>query len=353
MSQRMTFFRKAMAAQRIKAVQELIAGLNADKERPILVGPWRSELGFEVSYWIPFVAFLRSKVKDFDARAHIVTRGGMGRLYSHLAAQGVDLYILRELAEIRRENLRSQVETGLLKQTQVTEWDERVLEDAADAMKVQRPFHVIHPAWMYWALAPFWSEDMGLNYLTSLTDYAPIPKPTLPETCPVPPKYVAVKFYSRHTFQYPHQEVGEWVQQTCATIAAQSPIVLLSSGCEYDDHADLQITGLNIASLPANILPEQNLYVQAAVLAHASAFVGTYGGVAQLALRMGVPGLSVYTQWSGTAHAHLSLSSYLSKLQNVPFAVGSLADSMFWRQVTSVPAEMVQTQVVVPEAVPV
>mgnify|MGYP001570963290 CR=1 FL=1 len=327
---------KASLAQRKQAVTRLIGELNADK-RHVLVGPWRSELGFEASYWIPFLAFLRHQVKHFDERAAIITRGGMGPLYSHLAAQGIDLYFLRDVKDVRRENLRGQADTGLLKQTQVTEWDEAVLDDAADKLNIPRPFHVLHPAWMYWALWPYWAEDAGLKYLTKLTDYAPIPKPPLPPECPLPPNYVAVKFYARATFQYPHPEVGEWVQRTVATIAAQAPVVVLASAPDYDDHLDIPLAGPNISSLPTDVAPEQNLYLQASVLAHAAAFVGTYGGVAQLALRMSVPSLSVYAQWGGTSHAHYALSSYLSKVQNVPFPMGSLQDSVFWRQITSVP----------------
>lgn len=339
------FSSHAPPAERQQVVTQLIAELNADN-RPILVGPYRSELGFEVSYWIPFLARIGQKVKRFNERAVIVTRGGTGVLYRHLATQAIDLYSLRAVKDVRRENLRGQVDTGLLKQTQVTEWDASVLDDAADALKVQRPFHVIHPAWMYWALEPFWAEEAGVKYLVSLADYTPIPKPQLAPECPLPPKFVAVKFYSRHTFPYPHPEVGEWVQKAVATIAAQTPVVVLASDSEYDDHADLAIVGPNISRLATDVPPEQNLAMQASVLAHATAFVGTYGGVAQLALRMGVPSLSVYAQWGGTSHAHYALSSYLSKTTGVPFILGSLADSQFWRQVLTVVPEQVSAPAV-------
>lgn len=334
----MTFSPKATHAQRQKAVAGLVAELNADK-RPILLGPYRSELGFEASYWLPFLTWLAKRVKGFDQRASVVTRGGLAPLYQAIAHQGFDLYALRSVTEVRRENLRQQAETGLLKQMAVTPFDEGVLDDAADALKVPRPFHVVHPAWMYWALEPFWAEDAGLKYLMSLADYsAPIAKPALHDEAPLPPKFVAVKFYARHTFPYPHPEVGEWVQQTVATIAAQAPVVLLSSSPDYDDHMDVPLTGPNIISLNPGP-PEVNLYQQAQVLGKATAFVGTYGGVAQLALRMGIPSLSVYAQWSGTAHAHFALSSYLSKHTNVPFCCGSLQDSQLWRQVLSVPMQ--------------
>lgn len=324
-----------MPAQRQKAVAGLVAALNADK-RPILIGSWRSELGFEAVYWLPFLTWLAKRVKGFDQRASVVTRGGLEPLYAHVAHQGYDLYALRTVTEVRRETLRQQADTGLLKQTQTTPFDDGVLDDAADALGVQRPFHVVHPAWMYWALEPFWAEDAGLKYLMSMADYSqPIAKPDVPADT-LPPKFVAVKFYARHTFPYPHPEIGEWVQQAVATIAAQAPVVLLASSPDYDDHMDVALAGPNIIALNPGP-PEVNLYQQAQVLGKASAFVGTYGGVAQLALRMGIPSLSVYARWSGTSHAHYALSSYLSKSTGVPFCCDSLQGSQLWRQCLSVP----------------
>lgn len=329
----MNFSPKATPSQRQKAVAGLVTSLNADKS-PILLGPWRSELGFETSYWLPFLTWLASQVPDFDTRAAVVTRGGLAPLYGSVAAQGFDLYALRSVTDVRRENLFDQKKSGLLKQTVVTDWDEAVLADAADALGLGAAYHVVHPAWMYWALAPYWTEEQGLTYLLSMTDYAPLPKLLMDGT--LPPKYVAMKWYGRATFPYPDPIVAEFVQHTVATVAAQVPVVLLHVDGDFDDHNEIPIVGANVHRLPANLAPEDNLITQAAVLSNAACFIGTYGGVAQTALRFGVPSVSFYSTWGGTAHAHLSLQSWLSKQTGTPFLVGSPEDSRIWRQVTSV-----------------
>lgn len=339
----MTFDAKALPAVRQQAVAQLVAELSADTQ-PILCGPWRSELGFEILYWEPFLRYLATVVSKFDTRAAIVTRGGMAPLYAAVASQGVDLYTLRSVTEVRRENLYDhRITSGGKTQKQLVEtaWDREVIADAADQLKLALPYHVVHPSWMYWACAPYWEEDAGLRYLSSLSQYVPLAKPALPADCPLPPRYVAVKFYGRSTWPYPHPDISEVMQQVTGTIAAQTSVVLLSSGNEFDDHLDVALEGPNITRLPP--LPvEVNLAVQAAVVAHATAFVGTYGGMAQLALRLGVPSASLYHEWKGTAHAHLSLSSWLSKASGVPFAVGSLTDVGLWKQLTSVSMRAIQ-----------
>lgn len=337
----LTFSPSAKPEARQKAVSGLLSDLNADRN-PIMLGPWRSELGFESMYWLPFLSFLASKVKDFDKRASIITRGGLAPLYQKVAHQGYDLYALRSVDDVRRENLFDQKvrqKGKTIKQIEPTEWDEKVTEDAAEAMSVGSVYHTVHPAWMYWALAPYWEEKAGLEYLASMTDYALIPKVSLPNV-PLPKSYVAVKCYGRATFPYPHPEVAGWVQKTVAMIAQQAPVVLLNSGSGYDDHIDIPISGKNIISLPSDVPPEENLLMQTAVLSHATAFVGTYGGVSQLALRLGVPSCSVWWEWGGTAHGHLSLSSWLSKRTKVPFLTSSIADTFFWEQVVRQPAKV-------------
>ena len=67
--------------------------MNTDR---ILVGPWRGEVGTEVSYWMPWVARAAQQIPDFWSRAVVVSRGGMGRLY-HPGVETVDLYQMRSV----------------------------------------------------------------------------------------------------------------------------------------------------------------------------------------------------------------------------------------------------------------
>lgn len=321
----------ATVKQREQAYARLVADLKADGA-PIIIGPWRSEVGFEGLYWLPFLRKLATQVPDFEKRAAVITRGGLAPFYP--ASKGVDLYTLRSVTEVRRENLYDHQHAKVLKQMKPTTWDGDVTAEAADTMGLGALYHEIHPAWMYWTLEPFWAEQVGLRYLLNYADFAPLKKPVLPEGIDANLKFVAVKFYGRATFPYPDPDIAAFVQRTVSQLATQTQVVLLSSSSEYDDHGDIPMSGPNVMKLPDNLAPEQNLIVQAAVLAHATAFIGTYGGVAQMALRMGIPSVSFWSgRFQGTAHAHLSLSLWLSQQTGTPFLAGSLTDSQLWAQV--------------------
>jgi hypothetical protein len=79
--------------------------------------------------------------------------------------------------------------------------------------------------------------------------------------------------------------------------------------------------------------PKENLAQQLRILSHAQAFIGTYGGLAQTALRLGVPSVSFWREFGGTAQAHLHLSDTLAKKTQTPFLAGSIEDGQSWRKV--------------------
>lgn len=326
----MTLFDPAATVKdRLGAWAQALDAIRRD-DRPILIGPWRSELGFEATYFQPFVAGLAQQIKGFAGRSALITRGGTAVLYQPHVTKAVDLYAVRKPTDVKRQNLYDQRHSGVLKQVVPTDWDTAVLRDAADALGLGLAYHVIHPAWMYWLLAPFWEGTQGLRHLQGLTDYGPLPRLEL-GAAPLPAEYLAVRFYARATFPFPDPAVTDFVRDVVGGLAAQLPVVLLQTPDLYDDHLDVPLTGPNVFTLPA-VKPEEHLAMHAAVIQRSRAFVGTYGGVAQLALRLGAPSMSFYAAWGGTAVQHLHLNDHLAKVTRVPFLVSSIADMGLWKQ---------------------
>src|SRR5574341_971370 len=100
------------------------------------------------------------------------------------------------------------------------------------------------------------------------------------------------------------EELRTWTQGLVEQIAKRLPVVLLESGLYADDHADFPLTGQNVLSIQGHVTPQNNLAVQSAVLAKAQAFVGTYGGTMQLAVRLKKPSVGFYAKFEGTCYAH-------------------------------------------------
>lgn len=307
----------------------------------IVLGPFRSELGFEVLYWLPFLNWALHKYGIGPDRCLAISRGGMGVFYP--AAKQVDLYALKGVEMVRHENQFDYEQRQIQKQTGVTVWDRIVATEAVTKVYgVGKKFRLLHPSWMYWLFDDVWNDFDTMQTVAKHTDYRPLPVPNMPEGFTLPEKFACVRFYERSTFPLT-PEVKMVCQQIVESIATRCPVVVLSQPYFTDDHIDLKLEGPNLIQLPKTA-PEENFILQAAVMARCQAFVGTYGGVAQWALRYRKPTISVYAQFTGTARAHLELSRALSQQMAppIPFEVCDLKAWNLWQGVMTKAAPVIE-----------
>lgn len=296
-------------------------------DAPIFVGPWHGEIGFEVLYWIPFIEQFCHAYGISKERLVPISRGGASAWYG--TQTGLELYAMRTPQQVRVENRLQVSRTGMFKQTNVTPFDTQVIRDAADTMHLSR-YHVLHPAWLYTRLAPYWTMNKGLTWANGQLRIEKLNAPLVAPTTPIPQDFVAVRFYHRKTFEGSDKQVRPFIAATVATIARDIPVVILDSRLSLDDHIDLtgDLSGPNIHHFEdfAPAVPETNLAAMSAILARARGFVGTYGGFAQLALRLGVPSVSFYTNWGSTSPAHLELAQIIALRSGVPSYVVRVGD---------------------------
>jgi hypothetical protein len=289
----------------------------AHSSKPILIGPWSSEVGFEALYWLPYLAYLRDRYKLDKSRLIAVSRGGAGVWYD--TASHVELYDYAPLSEWRVRALEQANRTGSIKQNTLTDWERHVLALVADRLGIRR-YHVLHPSLMYRELSAWWQDKQSVKWLLSRVKWPKMIVPPVPPELKLPPAYVCARFYCRSTWPA-HEDLVLFSQELVKRLSKRIPVVCLNTGLATDDHADIPLGGDNVFSINEFCTPQNSLAIQSAVLAKGQAFVGTYGGLAQLALRMGLPSASFYQKFGGTHSAHLTLSHLLSLKMGVPFLV--------------------------------
>lgn len=308
---------------------------------PILVGPFRGEVGFEALYWIPFVKRMAKRLHIAPDRLIPITRGGAAPWYG--MGTGPDLYALRTPQEVRVENRVQHMKYRMLKQTRWTRFDRAVIEDAATRLGLGY-YLTLHPAWMYARLGSFFEGKMSLHALEQEALFELLQPAPLPAGVQLPERFVAVRFYLRYTFPN-HPQIVQFAQESIRTIASHTPVVLLNAGLHVDDHVDITLPAHpNVFQFKdlAPVTAENNLALQSAALAKSLGFVGTYGGLAQLALRIGKPSVSYYHEWGGTAMAHKHLADAIALGQNIPCQVHKVGELPLLQSV--VPAMQVVAQ---------
>jgi hypothetical protein len=268
---------------------------------PIVAGPWLSEVGYEVLYWVPFLRWVAAAYRIAPERLVIMSRGGTASWYGDIASRYVEVFDHLSPADLAR----STGELGL-KQRGISALDRRLVADASSALGL-RDAQVLHPSLLFRWFAPFWSGHEGVAYVDRHTRFARVEAPDAAMPMPLPAEYVAVKLYGARAL--PDQPaVRAQLQGLAAALAERWPVVQLDTGLAVDDHADYRLdASARVTSLAGRLDPRTNLAVQTRVIAGARLFVGTCGSLAWLAPLLGVHTVPVFTDAS-FLHAHLHVA---------------------------------------------
>lgn len=297
---------------------------------PVLIGPWLSEVGFELLYWLPFLrwacAFAGLKREDI----WVVSRGGCRSWYQDIGAHYIDVLEFFTPDEFRAANERriaaqaaNHVALGLKagtqspKQHEVSDFDRAILDWTREAgLSGQR---WIHPSMMYAFFKPFWRKKAHDLYQRSTKV-----RRLQPIDCglSLPESYVAMKFYwsaAMPESPFATRVIRDIVHAQCES----TDVVLLHSDTQYDDHPSALVPShprVHHVDLP----PTSNLDIQTAVIAGATSFVGTYGGFSYLAPFLGVPTMALFGL-DNFRKDHLRLMKQITaQTLRVQFEVGGL-----------------------------
>ena len=284
----------------------------------IIVGPWVSEVGFEVLYWIPFLAWATGEFALARDRLIVVSRGGAGAWYRDVAEHYVDIFDLMSVKQFRRRNEVRWHDGGNQKQMAPSELDEQIIELVKERRGLTN-VTVLHPSVMYRLLRYYWYEKGAISLLEKHTVYRPMPTLDGGQLLKTLPRdYVAVRFYFRPSFP-DTTENRALVGRIISTLAQRTPVVLLNTGLSVDEHEDFDPgTGMGVHKIDHLMTPTRNLEVQSTVIAHARAFVGTYGGLSYLGPFYGVPSIALFSHEAELVPSHLDVSRRLSRRLDAP-----------------------------------
>ena len=271
--------------------------------RPLVAGPWLSEVGFEALYWVPFLRWVKAAFNLDADRVVAVSRGGVASWYAGVASRYVEMWDLMEPAEFARKNAAR----GVTKHYERSTLDDEILAGVARQIGTA-DFDVLHPGLMYRLFTLYWSGQRAMGFVDAHTRFETVAAPSLIDRALLPPEYAAVKFYAARSLP-DTPAVRDWMRRTVAALAEQMPVVLLDTGLVLeDDHADFDIGARGrVISAKAWMTPRDNLGIQTQIVAGAKAFVGTCGSIAWLAPQLGVntSALFIDPKW---LHAHLPVA---------------------------------------------
>jgi hypothetical protein len=297
--------RHAISAQRARLhamrLRRDLAAL-ASGGRTIVAGPWLGEVGFELLYWAPFLAWFVDEFRVAPERLEVVSRGGTASWYP-AGARYREIFEYLSPDDFRRRHDERVAHNGEQKQTQVLAFERDLLRQLTPDV---RDRVMLHPSTMYRLFAPFWWGHVDERWVHRFARYRALTPPPAPSFASSPP-YVAVKFYFNDCFQ-PTDANRAFVRRALEQLVERGRVVSLTTGLQLDDHGICDVETLGVEALPRDLDPRENLAVQSAIVAGATGFVGTYGGFAYLAPFFGVPSTAYYSDARGFSPSHLTMA---------------------------------------------
>jgi len=291
-----------------KETRELVTVIGRSG-KPIILGPWLSETGFELLYWIPFLAWAKAYGNFDPERLIVVSRGGAAPWYRHITPHYEDIFSFLTPDEFRVANERRIVEQGgRQKHIEVTSFDRDILA-RVQAKRGISGAELLHPSQMYQLFDHFWLQRTPVTLIEAFSVFNPLPAPPPSGIlAQLPEHYVAAKFYGNVALP-PTPENRQFVTSYLADLASRVDVVLLNTAQRFDDHDDFppSLRG-KLHSIDHLMTPENNLAVQTEVIRGARGFVGTYGGFSYLAPLCGTNTLAFYSHASGFRFDHLEVA---------------------------------------------
>jgi hypothetical protein len=288
--------------------RELVTSLGRSG-RPILIGPWLSEAGFELLYWIPFLAWAKAYGNLDPSQLVVISRGGAGSWYRDITTNYEDVLSFFSPDEFRARNEARIVEQhGRLKHVEICSFDREIIARVS-AKRGLSGVRLLHPSTMYQLFDHFWFQRVPITLIEAFTSFGALPPVDMGDLRGrLPERYVAAKFYS-NTALPDTPENQAFVASYLEELTRHMDVVLLNTPHRFDDHSDIaKASRGRIHTIDHLMTPANNLDVQTRVIAGAEAYVGTYGGFSYVAPLLGTDALTFYSHINGFRFDHLELA---------------------------------------------
>ncbi len=277
--------------------------------RPIIVGPWLTETGFELLYWIPFVAWAKAYGGLRDEQLIVVSRGGCASWYRHITSNYLDVLSFYSPDEFRTLNeQRTLQHRGRFKHMEISQFDKAIVERVTATAGLHKP-KLLHPSLMYNLFNVFWRQMAPVTLIEAFTVFNQLPPVGMHDLAAhLPEQYVAVKFYSNMALP-DSPENRAMIAQILRELTQTTDVVLLNTGHRFDDHTEYPIEARGrLHTVDHLMTPENNLHIQTKIISGATAFVGTYGGFSYLAPLVGTDTLAFFSHATRFRWDHLEVA---------------------------------------------
>lgn len=292
--------------------------------QPIILGPWLGEVGPELQYWIPFLQQLKHSGAFGNRRLIAVSRGGVSSWYQQLTSEYIEIFDYKDKTAYQAVRAERSTE----KQFDWTTGERNLVKTITDQFDITE-YDTLHPGAMWLRILPYFKEQQGLSTLLDQLQFQPINQTSLQRPANLPERYIAVRFYQSDLFPATpdnQQFLADLLQQ----LTQHHTVVALVTNSQLNEHAQFPMpSNSQVQTVVIDQELKRNLGLQTQIIAHADAFVGTYGGLTILPGLLGKPCFGFIGADLGEQRAihfrHEAVTQHLYQSVGQPYLIQSVA----------------------------
>lgn len=278
--------------------------------KPVIAGPYISDIGIEILYWIPFLRWLIKNYNLSKNRLITISRCGTDIWYNELNGKHIDICDFLEEKEFFFM-INQRIVNGI-KQFTITEIEKDILNKITEKIKVD-DYYLVHPSLMFNVFLPIWKQKLPADFIKNYTIYKHFP--FLKEQFQidrVPKDYIAVNF--SFCPQFPNNSQNRFfLENLLAELCKEYKIINLNTGIQIDRHIDFDFESDKIINIKNLVNYKNLLKVQTDIISNARLFIGTHSGISFLAPLIGVKTLNIYSEMNaGTFPVHFNILNTIS-----------------------------------------
>jgi len=299
--------------KRLHAIEENLLEKLSSAEK-IIVGPWFSELGHEVLYWIPLLNLLFKTADRSTSDIISISRSGAEVLYKPFSGTNINALNFYSQPDWHSMIDSVWIQLGGQKQSAFSFEENTILGDVLDVNKMSENIDSnnifwMHPSIMFSMFRPFWRNNFSVESIQSLLDW-PNYEYLLDQK-----EFVdyGMKFYSRPSFlmNEPNQNLVSDIIKHFAT----KDYKIIGNTVYSDDHDMFKLDGVISNRIIKIQNYERNLESQIILASNCKKFISTYGGLNYLPLLNGVESIGLYSNMQKLLPSHQLTAELLADIK--------------------------------------
>ncbi len=299
--------------KRLHAIEENLLEKISSTEK-IIVGPWFSELGHEVLYWIPLLNHLFKTAGRSTSDIISISRSGAEVLYKPFSDTNINALNFYTPSDWHSMIDSVWIQLGGQKQSNFSFEENTILGDVLDLNILSENIGSdnifwMHPSIMFSMFRPFWRNNFSVESIQSLLNWPNY------EYLVDKKEFVdfGMKFYSRPSFlmNEPNQNLVSDIIKSFAN----KNYKIIGNSVYSDDHDIFKLDGVSSSRIIKIQSYERNLEPQINLASNCKKFISTYGGLNYLPLLTGVESIGLYSNMQKLLPSHQLTAELLADIK--------------------------------------